>query len=184
MRIFKFTSYVVALMLLVNSNLSAEVIHFQAQLNQDWSEHYILYPLGGTGTSATGVLNFDLDTDANLIFNLNLSVTGIFVEDLMGSVTQRSQIHPSGDGIHLVNVGEMGFVNTLDGMEVVGGSENITDFAEASILSGTSWVNVHTSLNPFGEIAGVITAVPLPGTLLMFISGLAGLVLTKCRIRG
>jgi CHRD domain-containing protein/PEP-CTERM motif-containing protein len=51
--------------------------------------------------------------------------------------------------------------------------------AEAALLAGLAadkaYLNIHTTLNPGGEISGFLVAVPEPGTLLLTVSALVGL---------
>jgi hypothetical protein len=59
--------------------------------------------------------------------------------------------------------------------------------AEAALLAGLqnseSYLNVHTTLFPNGEIRGIL-ATPEPATFLLLGSGLAGLVASRWRRRG
>ena len=52
-------------------------------------------------------------------------------------------------------------------------SASITDVQEAEILAGLSSINIHTKVFPAGEIRGQV--VPVPGSLLLLVSGLVGL---------
>lgn len=51
----------------------------------------------------------------------------------------------------------------------------IADIDIAFMLSGLSYVNIHNSLFPGGEIRGQLEVVPVPPSLLLLGSGLAGL---------
>jgi hypothetical protein len=62
--------------------------------------------------------------------------------------------------------------------------------AEAALItglnSGTTYLNIHTSVVPGGEIRGFIVPTPEPGTLMLFGSGLSalGLMVRKRRPAG
>ncbi len=62
-----------------------------------------------------------------------------------------------------------------------------TATAEAALISGlnsnNTYVNIHTSANPGGEIRGQLAAVPEPATLLLGAGALAGLALLRRRQR-
>ena len=45
----------------------------------------------------------------------------------------------------------------------------------AGMVAGQSYLNIHTTQFPGGEIRGFLAAVPEPGTLLLLTTGLAGL---------
>ena len=50
----------------------------------------------------------------------------------------------------------------------------------AGLAAGDTYLNIHTSLNPTGEIRGYLTtAAPEPSTLLMAGAALAGLVILR-----
>lgn len=59
--------------------------------------------------------------------------------------------------------------------------------AEAALINGISnrmtYLNLHTSLNPGGEVRGVLDVVPEPGTTLLMTAGLGGLLLAWRRRR-
>jgi hypothetical protein len=46
---------------------------------------------------------------------------------------------------------------------------------EAALLAGGTYINIHTTLNPTGEIRGFLSAVPEPATWAMMLIGFAGL---------
>lgn len=153
----------------------AAQVHFFASLSQAWNEVFGLFPPEGTGSAATGTLTFDYDTSKNLVFNINLSVQGLSVADLPIDTTHRTHIHrPFGTEI-MVDIGSKGLVDVAGGFgSIDGGSAVISDLFETELLSGQSWVNVHTKGKLLGEIAGVVTPVPVPSSLLLLVSGIFG----------
>jgi hypothetical protein len=52
---------------------------------------------------------------------------------------------------------------------------------EASLLAGTAYLNVHTTLFPAGEIRGFLHAVPEPGSLVLFGTGALALIVWRHR---
>jgi hypothetical protein len=46
---------------------------------------------------------------------------------------------------------------------------------EAALLTGRTYINIHTTGNPTGEIRGFLAAVPEPATWAMMLLGFAGL---------
>ena len=53
----------------------------------------------------------------------------------------------------------------------------------AQVKSGLSYINLHTSTFPGGEIRGQIAAVPEPGTLSLMSLGLVGLTAIRRNTR-
>jgi hypothetical protein len=171
--------FLLLIILSVPAPANAAVVHFRSDLSQAWNEVFIFFPPEGTGSTATGLLNFDYDTDANLVFNIQLSVQGISLSDLSSDITHRTHIHLPYSGEIMVDIGAMGLMNVTGGFETIGGgSAVISDLFETELLSGLSWINVHTLDRLVGEIAGVVTPVPVPAPapLLLLVSGLFGLL--------
>jgi hypothetical protein len=52
----------------------------------------------------------------------------------------------------------------------------------AGIIGGQTYFNIHTVLNPTGEIRGQLSPVPLPGSLVLFGSVLLGFRLFRQKL--
>lgn len=61
------------------------------------------------------------------------------------------------------------------------GTATITDTQKSSLLAGNTYVNVHSSTFPGGEIRGQVVAVPEPGTLALLAVGAGALVVRARR---
>jgi hypothetical protein len=141
---------------------------------------------GGSGGLGAGGITYDTDTNILSIDILWGSVNGF--TDLTGDVTV-SHIHgftadppPAGWS---QNAGVLYPLHTLPGFNSsasaggFNGSVSISEADEAGLLAGLTYINVHTSSNPPGEIRGQLTVaavVPVPAAFYLFTSGLLGLV--------
>jgi len=56
------------------------------------------------------------------------------------------------------------------------GSATITDPQENDLLAGLWYINIHSTVNPGGEIRGQVEVVPIPAAVWLFASGLLGLI--------
>lgn len=174
-----FASLASLLMVVLSSYAPADaaVVQFRSDLTQAWDEVFALFPPEGTGSAATGVLSFNYDTDSNLAFNIHLSVQGLSISDLPADTTHRTHIHRPFSTEIMIDIGAMGLTDVVGGFETIGGgSAVISDLFETELLSGQSWINVHTRARLLGEIAGVVTLVPAPPSMLLLASGLFGLL--------
>lgn len=120
-------------------------------------------------TPATGTGTVTLDTMTNEI-SWNISWSG-----LSGAATA---MHFHGNANPGANAGvqvNIGFISGLASPSV--GSTTISGAQATDLLAGLWYVNIHTSLNPGGEIRGQI--IPTPGAFALL--GLGGLA--ACRRR-
>ena len=151
-----------------------------------------------SGSSATGSATFTLNTTAN-----TLTVSETFSG--LGSGTTASHIHCCLASAFLtgVNAGVATQVPTFTGLPLGVTSGSFTQTLDltsaasynpafvtaqggtvagaeaaliAGIISGESYVNIHTTNFPGGEIRGFLTPTPEPATIALLCSGLCGLL--------
>ncbi|WP_235296260.1 CHRD domain-containing protein [Portibacter marinus] len=99
-------------------------------------------------SASTGIMTFSLDLEANI-----LSYTGFF-KSTSSAVT--------GAHIHLGGANENGPVvinlsNDIDGQFITGSTNKLTSALLDAMLTGGSYVNIHTEDYPSGELRGQIT---------------------------
>jgi len=134
---------------------------------------------GSGGEIGSGIV-YD---DATNILSIDIGWgSGNGFTDLSGNVTL-SHIHGFADANS--NAGVLYTLHTLPGFDVsatsggFSGTVNIDEADEANLLAGLTYINVHTSEYPGGEIRGQLvvdsSVVPLPPAIYLFISGLPGL---------
>ena len=139
---------------------------------------------GGTGGLGSGGISYDTVTNVLSIDIVWGSANGF--TDLTGDVTA-SHIHgltaPPPTGFS-ENAGVLYPLHTLSGFNISAtsggftGTVGIQELHEASLLAGQTYINVHTAVNPGGEIRGqlVVNPVPVPAAVWLFGSGLLGLI--------
>ena len=134
----------------------------------------------GTGSPATGsglYIAYDTDTQIlSLVAGYGSGTGGI---DLVGDFTV-SHIHNADTSVF----------QGLDNLPFPGGSTKsglltgTIDYsgsasAQAELLSGVQYVNVHSSTNPGGEISGNLTPVPEPTVLALAGLGISSLLIFR-----
>jgi len=124
----------------------------------------------GTASPGTGSATLTLDDVANTL-NVSITFTG-----LTGTTTD-AHIHCC--ALPGANAGVVIPFNPPFPLGVTFGSMNNTFAISATnvnnVKSGLSYINIHTTNTPAGEIRGQIAAIPEPGTLALVGAGLAGL---------
>lgn len=110
-------------------------------------------------TSASGVLFGSYDDVAKTI-NLAITVNGILQSDLTASHIHRAPVGVNGPVIFTIGSGSSYAVLGSQLIKVIAGAP-FPAAEEANLLSGKTYINIHTTAYPAGEIRGQITALPV-----------------------
>lgn len=122
-------------------------------------------------TTATGAVSMTFDDVTNTILTID-----VFVRDLMGTLSA-SHIHIGAAGSNggvIVGLGTA-YVPDAGGLRLVLNNLAFPAANVGSLMAGNTYVNVHSSLFPGGEVRGQLTLVPAPGAAALGALALAGL---------
>ena len=133
--------------------------------------------LGGTGFGALAYNDNNTLTTTDDFYNFSLSVFG-----LSGAATGMHIHAPAAIGANgpiIIPLTTPNFLVLSSGNSVLIGGTNVAPPSSlflGQLQSGLAYVNLHTALNPGGEIRGqllpVVAAVPEPTTSAMFLAGI------------
>lgn len=110
-------------------------------------------------TNASGVLFGSYDDVAKTI-NLAITVSGISQSNLTASHIHRGAVGVNGPAIFSIGSGSSYAVLGSQLIKVIVGAP-FPAAEEANLLSGNTYINIHTTAYPAGEIRGQISALPV-----------------------
>jgi hypothetical protein len=180
--------FVVVVILLLSTQLVSAATIFTATLTGDQEVPPVM-------TEASGVASLVLN-DAQTRLEINIEILGLDLDglqtpsnpadDVVGAHIHRGAFGTNGPVV-------FGFISPdsdlngdllidpvagtiFSGWDLNEGNGTTLSAEIASLLNGDLYFNVHTNTVRSGEIRGQINVVPIPGTLLLFGSGLLGFV--------
>lgn len=126
----------------------------------------------GSTSSATGIGLLTLNLDGSVSYNISYSgLTGTF---------SAAHIHGSATAFPGFNAGVLsGLANSPNGTSaglLSGTTAILTTEQQGWMQAGSTYVNIHTSAFPGGEIRGQIVAVPEPGAIALGAVGVLALL--------
>lgn len=128
----------------------------------------------GTGSSAVGSIDLTYDTLTN-----ELTWSGVF-SGLMEPFTVAHFHGPAaaneGAGVQVGTDVVLG-AGDLSGTSI--GIATLTGTQETDLLAETWYWNVHSTFAPGGEIRGNISRVPEPGTMMLLLMGMMGVLVRR-----
>ncbi len=133
-------------------------------------------------TNASGVLFGSYD-DVTKTINLAITVSGILQSDLTASHIHRAPAGANGPIIFPIGDGSSYAVLGSQLIKIITGA-SFPAAEEVNLLSGNTYINIHTTAHPGGEIRGQITALPVvpePATMAGLGIGVALLALRRWR---
>jgi hypothetical protein len=144
---------------LLASPASAVIINFAATLSG-------AQEVPPTPSPATGSAMVTLDTDTNLL-SWNITFTA---GSLLGTTTASHFHGPAPAGMNAPVIVNINLTPGFGSPQT--GSFTISDAHEAMFLADMTYINIHTTAFPGGEIRGQVLQVPEPAAILLFASGL------------
>lgn len=153
------------------SHVEAATINLGAQLSGDQE-------VPSVETNGFGLASMFYDTDANT-FNLTTLVAEIGLGELADN-PGRFHIHMAPPGVAgpiIVPLGgEADFIPVGGGvLSFVATGISFPEANEADLLAGNTYLNLHTTANPGGEIRGQLIPIPEPASIALLGIGFASL---------
>jgi hypothetical protein len=133
----------IILTLLLSANIHAEVVNLTANLDTA-QETTALDPATPIVATGNAIMSFDTTTK-QLVWNINFS-------ELSGAAIAAHFHGPAGVGQEADVQVDIGTISGL--LSPLTGSTVLTNAQESELLSGLWYINIHTALNPPGEIRG------------------------------
>lgn len=152
------------------SPASAVIINFTATLSG-------AQEVPPTPSPATGSAIVTLDTDTNLL-SWNITFTA---ESLLGTTTASHFHGPAPAGMNAPVIVNINLTPGFGSPQI--GSATISAEHEAFFLAELTYINIHTTTFPGGEIRGQVLMVPEPTSMLLFASGLLPILFAGRRRR-
>jgi hypothetical protein len=145
-----FVSIAAAIFTTFTSSTQAQIVHLEAILDGANEVPPVVTP-------ASGRADYTVNTVTHVV-NFNVSF------QMLSSMQTGAHIHSPGGGVLI----------GLPGGTAISGTIPISGAQEASLLAGTTYTNIHSSLHSGGEIRGTNVLAPALGTPMCFGDGTGG----------
>lgn len=130
-------------------------------------------------TAATGSVDMNFDTVSSF-FDIFVHLDPGLSGPITGAHIHSAAIGVNGPVIFAFNISDF-IADGSGGYDLNLSNQLFPVIQQANLLGGNTYVNIHTQLNPGGEIRGQLQVVPTPGLLSLLGIGLAGLALLQQR---